>query len=152
MPQSIGATSPHLRCVLQEHHIIMQDLKTRDKFETHLNPQSSHSSTGLNPSLLPHKSHFAASALEKKNPNGLQICPSEPGLLGSPFSVVDAPLTGLPGARAPAGVCLFAPGFIKVNRWMNVFGAGAALIVDMPSSLIELPSVAAATEIEDDAV
>lgn len=69
IPQSIGAASPHLICVLS--------------------PQSSHSRTGFHPSLFAHISHFAAIALEKKNPNGVH------GWLGSAPTVMPIGLAAL---------------------------------------------------------
>ena len=149
---------------------VPSSFKKEDIKATHLNPQSSHSSTGFQPSLLVQISHFAAMALEKKNPNG-HICPSLPGLLGSslspfvglPTRIGLATRSGLAGVpflsvftgepmRGPAGpACLLTPGLISVNRWMSVEGE-APMPPRMVDESNEPPSVAAATDTEEAAV
>ena len=78
------------------------------EWKTYRRPQSSHSNTGFQPSLLLHKSHFPINnPLEKNISNGFQ-----PVAVGS----------GLPALPRPVGdtdplLRLGFPGFNKVNRW-----------------------------------
>lgn len=80
--------------------------------KTYRRPQSSHSNTGFQPSLLLHKSHFPINnPLEKNISNGFQ-----------PMAAETAVGSGLPALQRPAGdtdplLRLGFPGFNKVNRW-----------------------------------
>jgi len=140
-PQSIGASSPHRMCALK--------------------PQSSHSNTGLHPRRLVQISHFAAIALEKKNPNGVHSGsdPPEMGLSSRSFPELLYALAAWLATEIPGR---FAPGLMSVKRCMSVDGDGAVALTLAPGPTVSLgksrsvdpplPSVAAAIEMAEDAV
>ena len=77
----------------------------RMEWKAYRSPQSSHSNTGFQPSLLLHKSHFPINnPLEKNISSGFQPAETSSGLPG-PVGDTDP----------PSRLCL--PGFNKVNRW-----------------------------------
>lgn len=146
-PQSMGATSPHFMCALlhmgrqrRTGAIIRTKIGAKedtDNAGTHLRPQSSHSSTGRQPSRFPHTSHLApSSVLLKRNSSGLQP-PSRSGWRVG----LAVPLRGsLMLVRLP-------PGLMSVKRCTR------DTMLEVP--LRALPSVAAAIELpttEDGAV
>jgi hypothetical protein len=100
-------------------------------------PQSSHSNTGFQPSLLLHKSHFPINnPLEKNISNGFQPDAVGSGLLALPRPVGDTdPL-----------LHLGFPGFNKVNRWTR----GATEFPYNERMVDPPPSVAHVLDITDD--
>jgi hypothetical protein len=83
----------------------------RMEWKTYLRPQSSHSNTGFQPSLLLHKSHFPINnPLEKNISNGFQ--PVAETAVGSGLPA----LPRLVGDTDPL-LRLGFPGFNRVNRW-----------------------------------
>jgi hypothetical protein len=80
----------------------------RIEWKTYRRPQSSHSNTGFQPSLLLHISHFPINnPLEKNISNGFQAVAVSSGLPALPRPVGDTdPL-----------LRLGFPGLNKVNRW-----------------------------------
>jgi hypothetical protein len=84
----------------------------RMEWKTYRRPQSSHSNTGFQPSLLLHKSHFPINnPLEKNISNGFQPVAAETAV-GSGLSALPRPI----GDTDPLSRLGF-PGFNKVNRW-----------------------------------
>ena len=84
----------------------------RMEWKTYRRPQSSHSNTGFQPSLLLHRSHFPVNnPLEKNISNGFQPVVAETAV-GSGLSALPRPV----GDTDPL-LRLGFPGFNKVNRW-----------------------------------
>lgn len=84
----------------------------RIEWKTHRRPQSSHSNTGFQPSLLLHKSHFPINnPLEKNTSKGFQPVAAETAV-GS-----ELPALPWPVGDADSLLRLGFPGFNKVNRW-----------------------------------
>jgi len=127
IPQSIGATSPHFTWVLQVKS--QYPYKFEHQLSTNLKPQSSHSSTGFQPSRFIQISHLATSnALEKNRSSGFQ--PASTVLSGEPLRLpflISCPFAAALG-RLP-------PGLMRVKRWTKGI-----------ERMVEPPPVAAVVE------
>lgn len=137
IPQSIGATSPHLMCALDNIHREVSIAQRRGQRSKHAyrRPQSSHSSTGFHPSRLAHRSHFAPrNLLEKKKSSGLQ----------------SASAGGWREGEAPRLSPRRAPGLRSVKRCTS--GSADARIVDPPSVAAAMETSSSARREEDGAV
>lgn len=113
-------------------------------YETYLNPQSSHSSTGFHPNLLAQISHLLPSnVLLKRKSSGFHVAVSGGVIVKFRAGEVVPLLGSLPVLpmlmRRP-------PGLMSVNLWTS----GMPMLDRW--GIVEPPSVAAAMEISDRAV